>query len=85
LLFEPIGRRYRNKNTGATTNKPFGQWYEVFPNAPCAVSLIDRPGHHCAVVAMEGDSAIARAEKLHHSEAESFSAVPERRVKTSWI
>ena len=39
-----------------TTNKPFGQWHEVFPNASCVVSLIDRLVHRCEVVAIEGES-----------------------------
>ena len=54
LLFELISRRYQNKSTVVTTNKPFGQWHEVFPNASCVVSLIDRLVHRCEVVAIEG-------------------------------
>ena len=56
LLFELISRRYQNKSTVVTTNKPFGQWHEVFPNASCVVSLIDRLVHRCEVVAIEGES-----------------------------
>ena len=39
-----------------TTNKSFGQWHEVFPNASCVVSLIDHLVHRCEVVAIEGES-----------------------------
>lgn len=56
LLFELISRRYQNKSAVATTNESFGQWHEVFPNASCAVSLIDRLVHRCEVVAIEGQS-----------------------------
>ena len=56
LLFELISRRDQNKSTVVTTNKPFGQWHEVFPNASCVVSLIDRLVHRCEVVAIEGES-----------------------------
>ena len=56
LLFELISRRYQNKSTVITTNKSFGQWHEVFPNASCVVSLIDRLVHRCEVVAIEGES-----------------------------
>ena len=56
LLFELISRRYQNKSTVVTTNKSFGQWHEVFPNASCVVSLIDRLVHRCEVVAIEGES-----------------------------
>jgi len=56
LLFELISRRYQNKSTVVTTNKSFGQWHEVFPNASCVVSLTDRLVHRCEVVAIEGES-----------------------------
>lgn len=55
LLFELVSRRYQNKSTVVTT-KPFGQWHEVFPNASCVVSLIDRLVHRCELVAIEGES-----------------------------
>jgi hypothetical protein len=56
LLFELISRRYQKKSTVVTTNKSFGRWPEVFPNASCVVSLIDRLVHRCEVVAIEGES-----------------------------
>ena len=67
LLFELISRRYEHKSTVITTNRAFKEWSEVFPNAACTVSLIDRLVHRCEVVAIEGESyrlkeAKARAE-----------------------
>ena len=56
LLFEIINRRYEQNSTIVTTNRPFGEWNEVFPNAACVVSLIDRLVHHSEVIAIEGDS-----------------------------
>jgi len=56
LLFEIINRRYENKSTMITTNRPFSEWNEVFPNAACVVSLIDRLVHHSEVLAIEGNS-----------------------------
>lgn len=56
LLFEIINRRYEHHSTVVTTNRPFGEWGEVFPNASCVVSLIDRLVHHSQIVAIEGDS-----------------------------
>ena len=56
LLFEIISRRYEKNATIVTTNRPFGEWNEVFPNAACVVSLIDRLVHHSEIVAIEGDS-----------------------------
>jgi DNA replication protein DnaC len=56
LLFEIINRRYEQHSTVVTTNRPFGEWTEIFPNAACVVSLIDRLVHHSQVIAIEGDS-----------------------------
>lgn len=56
LLFEVISRRYREKSTLVTTNKPFTEWGEIFPNASCVVSLIDRLVHHSEIVSIEAES-----------------------------
>ena len=56
LLFEIVSRRYELKSTVVTTNRPFAEWGEVFPNAPCVVSLIDRLIHHAEIIAIEGES-----------------------------
>ena len=39
-----------------TTNKPFTQWPEVFPNAGCVVTLVDRLIHRAEVVTLEAES-----------------------------
>jgi DNA replication protein DnaC len=56
LMFELISRRYQNKSTLVTTNRPFAEWREVFPNAACVVSLVDRLLHNAEIVSIEGDS-----------------------------
>jgi len=56
LLFELVSRRYEQKSTLITTNRPFAEWGEVFPNAAGVVSLIDRLVHHAEIIAIEGDS-----------------------------
>lgn len=56
LLFELISRRYETKSTLVTTNKTFSEWSEVFPNAACVVSLVDRLVHNSEVIAIEGES-----------------------------
>jgi DNA replication protein DnaC len=56
LLFELTNRRYGNKSTLLTTNKTFSNWHEVFPNAACVVSLIDRLIHNAEIVPLEGES-----------------------------
>jgi len=56
LLFEIITRRYEEHSTLITTNKPFTEWRDIFPNAACVVSIIDRLVHHSEIVNIEADS-----------------------------
>ncbi len=56
LLFELINRRYEQKSLLLTTNRPFGEWSQVFPNTACVVSMIDRIIHHADIVHIDGES-----------------------------
>jgi DNA replication protein DnaC len=56
LLYEVINRRYERKSVIVTTNRPFKEWNEVFPNATCIATLLDRLLHHAEVTVIEGDS-----------------------------
>jgi len=56
LLFQVVSRRYEAKSIIFTTNLPFKQWDTVFPNASCAVALIDRLTHHAEIIAIDGES-----------------------------
>jgi len=56
LLFQVIAQRYEKKSTCITTNRPFSEWSEIFPNATCVVSIIDRLVHHSEILTIEGES-----------------------------
>ena len=56
LMFELVSRRYQKTSTLVTTNRPFAEWCEVFPNAACVVSLVDRLIHNAEIVAIDGES-----------------------------
>jgi DNA replication protein DnaC len=56
LLYEVVNRRYERKPVILTTNRPFKEWNEVFPNATCIVTLLDRLLHHADVTVLEGES-----------------------------
>jgi DNA replication protein DnaC len=45
-------------------NAPFKQWDTVFPNATCAVALIDRLTHHAEIITIEGESYRKREAEL---------------------
>jgi DNA replication protein DnaC len=81
LLFELVSRRYQNKSTVVTTNRAFADWGEVFPNAACVVSLIDRLMHRAEVVRIDGDSYRAKEaqeRKAQRLAARSAKATPAR-------
>jgi DNA replication protein DnaC len=56
LFFEVVTRRYHERPIALSTNKPFGQWSEVFPNAACVVTLVDRLVHKAEITTLDGKS-----------------------------
>jgi DNA replication protein DnaC len=56
LMFELVSRRYEKKSTLVTTNRSFAEWREVFPNAACVVSMVDRLIHNAEIIAIDGES-----------------------------
>lgn len=68
LLFQVVSRRYEQKSIVVTTNLAFKQWDSVFPNAACAVALIDRLTHHAEIIAIEGESYRRRDAQVHQKQ-----------------
>jgi DNA replication protein DnaC len=64
LLYEVINRRYEHKSVIVTTNRPFKEWNEVFPNATCIATMLDRLLHHAEVTVIEGNSYRVRESEL---------------------
>jgi DNA replication protein DnaC len=56
LLFEVISRRHGKKSIVLTTNKPFSEWNEVFPNSGCVTALVDRLVHQAEIIQIAGES-----------------------------
>lgn len=56
LLFEVVTRRYEKRSIVLSTNKPFAEWGEIFPNAACVVTLVDRLVHRAEIIQIQGDS-----------------------------
>ena len=56
LLFNIVSSRTRQNSTIITTNRPFSEWGEAFPNATCVVALVDRLVHNAEIIAIDGDS-----------------------------
>ncbi len=77
LLFELVSRRYENKSTIITTNKAFKEWSDVFPNAACVVSLVDRLIHHSEIISLDGESyRLKEAQELAEKKSRKSSKKP---------
>lgn len=79
LLFEIVSRRYEERSIIVTTNRPFAQWSEIFPNASCVVSLVDRLVHHSEILQIEGDS--YRAKEARERNASSNKRARKKSTK----
>ncbi len=58
LFFEVVTRRYQSPGHSIvlTTNRAFADWNQVFPNAACVVTLVDRLVHRAEIVQIAGES-----------------------------
>ena len=82
LLFEVVSRRHEQRPIILTTNKPFAEWNEVFPNASSVTALVDRLLHHAEIVKIEGDSYRAKEAKQHAAEKARKRAAKGKKAKT---
>ncbi len=71
-----VTRRYEQRRPILlTTNKLFSEWNQVFPNASCVGTLIDRLLHRAEIVGLEGQSyRIKEAEERAAQKAKVRSA-----------
>ena len=56
LFFEVVTRRYEERPIVLSTNKPFGEWGEIFPSAACVTAMIERLTQHAEILTIEGKS-----------------------------
>ena len=55
-LFEFIAHRYESGSLIVTSNQPFSQWDQIFPDALMTVAAVDRIIHHATIIEIEGES-----------------------------
>ncbi len=56
VLFEFIAHRYESGSLIVTSNQPFSQWDEIFPDALMTVAAVDRLIHHAKIIEIGGES-----------------------------
>ncbi len=79
ILLEIIMRRYENKSTLMTSNRPIDEWGKLLCDVPAASAILDRLLHHAEVIAMSGRSyrLQQRANEQNNTSADTPSAGPE--------
>lgn len=55
-LLEVIMRRYENRSTIMTSNRPLEEWGKLLGDVPAAGAILDRFLHHAEVIAIKGRS-----------------------------
>ena len=55
-LFEIIMRRYENRSTMMTSNRPIEDWGKLIGDVPSATAILDRFLHHAEVITITGKS-----------------------------
>ena len=55
-LFEVIMRRYENRSTIMTSNRPTEDWGKLLQDVPTASAILDRFLHHAALIPITGQS-----------------------------
>ena len=56
VLVEIIMRRYENRSTLMTSNRPVEEWGKLFNDVPAATAILDRLLHHAEIIPMKGRS-----------------------------
>lgn len=55
-LFEIIMRRYENRSTIMTSNRPLEEWGKLIGDVPAATAILDRFLHHAEIIEITGRS-----------------------------
>lgn len=56
ILLEIIMRRYENRSTLMTSNRPIDEWGKLLCDVPAASAILDRLLHHADIIAIKGRS-----------------------------
>jgi DNA replication protein DnaC len=64
-LFEVIMRRYENRSTVMTSNRPIEEWGKLIGDVPSATAILDRVLHHAEIINIQGKSYRLQASARH--------------------
>jgi len=56
ILLEIVMRRYENRSTFMTSNRPIEEWGKLLCDVPAASAILDRLVHHAIILEFDGSS-----------------------------
>jgi DNA replication protein DnaC len=73
-LFEIVMRRYENRSTMMTSNRPLEDWGKLLGDVPAATAILDRFLHHAEIIQITGKSyrlkhSASSTSQAHHDSA----------------
>lgn len=80
LLLRVIHMRHKIGSTAITTNRPFSEWIEMFPNAASVTALVDRLTENCEVIQIKGPS--YRGKRALERNTAKKANQPEKKTKS---
>jgi len=60
------------------TRKTFAQWRDIFPNATCVVSLIDRLVHHSEIIKIDAESYRLKEAKEQSEKQKNLASINQK-------
>ena len=77
-LLEVIMRRYENRSTIMTSNRPLEDWAKLIGDVPAATAILDRFLQHAQIISITG-----RSYRLRRQKAETEAKTPEPAMQQS--
>jgi DNA replication protein DnaC len=81
ILLEIIMRRYENRSTLMTSNRPIEEWGKLLSDVPAASAILDRLLHHAEVIAITGRSYRLQESANHRTSPKSKSSPQHQTTK----
>jgi DNA replication protein DnaC len=75
ILLEIIMRRYENRSTMMTSNRPIEEWGKLLSDVPAASAILDRLLHHAEIIPITG-----RSYRLKESAEEKITRAGQNRA-----
>lgn len=81
ILLEIIMRRYENRSTLMTSNRPIEEWGKLLSDVPAASAILDRLLHRCEIIPITGRSYRLQQSTQERCASEENTTQPPAREK----